>query len=112
LVAAGSKLGPEHLAVAAAAAAVGWLFYTATRAAGPFPPVDRAGPLTELEAPAQNFVTHLARAGELLAAPVKVPHRYPDQTCPGITVTMHQGFVPFYRLPDPQLAALPAEQAW
>lgn len=105
-------LRPEHVLLAAAAAAAGWLFYTGTRAAGPVPSVDRAGPLTEIEAPAQNFVDHLARAGELLNPPVRVPHRYPPQTCPGITVTMHQGFVPFYRLPDPQLAALPAEQAW
>jgi hypothetical protein len=98
--------------VAAADAAALYLAYTATRAAGPVPSPDRAGPLTELEAPAQNFVSHLARAGELFTAPVRVPHRYPTQTCPGITATMHQGFAPQWRAPSPALAALPAEAAW
>lgn len=106
------KIGPEHLAVIAAGAAAAWLAYTATRAAGPVPSPDKTGPVTEIEAPAQNFVSHLARAGELLTQPVRVPHRYPDQTCPGITRTMHQGFAPQYQAPSPELAALPAEAAW
>lgn len=105
-------IGPEHLAVAAVAAAALYLGYMATRAAGPVPSTDRPGPLTELEAPAQNFVSHLARAGELLTEPVRLPHRYPVQTCPGITQTMHQGFAPQWRAPSPALAALPAEAAW
>lgn len=107
-----AKIGPEHVAIAGAAAAAVFLAYHATRKIGPVPNAEKPGPLTELEAPAQNFVAHLAHASELLTEPVRVPHRYPDQTCPGITVTMHQGFAPFYRVPDPQLAAAPAEYAW
>lgn len=105
-------LGPAHVAAAAAAAAAVYLAYTATRAAGPVPPVDRPGLYTELEAPAQNFVSHLARAGELLTRPVLTPHRFPDRTCPGTTQTIHQGFAPLFVIPDAQAAALPAEKAW
>lgn len=103
------KLTPASAAVAAAVAAAAVLAYTATRAVGP---VDAQGPLTELEAPAQNFTSHLARAAELLTAPVFTPHRFPDRTCPGTTQTIHQGFAPQYAIPDPQVAALPAEEPW
>lgn len=107
-----NRIGPEHLALAIAAAAALYLGYTATRAAGPVPSPERPNKLTELEAPAQNFVSHLARAGELFTTPVRLPVRYPVQTCPGITQTMHQGFAAQYRAPSPELAALPAEAAW
>lgn len=97
-------------AVIAAAAVVAGLVWAAHRAGmlRTFP----QGALTELEAPAQNFAEHLAHASELLTAPVFLPHRYPDRTAPGTTRTMHQGFAPLYRLPDPQIAALPAEEPW
>jgi hypothetical protein len=109
-VAAKGKITPAHVAVAAAIGALGVLAWTATRSAGPVP--DRQGPFTELEAPAQNFVSHLAHLSEFLVAPVFTPHRFPDRTCPGTTQTIHQGFAPRYALPDPQLAALPAEEPW
>src|SRR5215510_2305906 len=84
------------------------LAYAGTRRIGP---VDAPVPFTELEAPVQNFASHLAHITEL-ADPVFTPHRFPDRTCPGITQTIHQGFVVRTAPLDPQLAALPAEQAW
>lgn len=100
------------LAVAAAAAAAVLLGYAATRAAGPVPAADRPGPLTEIEGPAQNFAAHLASAAELLVAPVLTPHKYPPRTCPGTNMTIHNGWAPLYRVPDPEVASAPAEAAW
>lgn len=105
-------IGPEHVAAAAVAAAVVYLFYTATKAAGPVPSPDRPGDLTEIEAPVQNFASHLAQPSELVFEVVRVPHRYPEQTCPGVTRTMHQGFAPQYKVGDPQVMAAPSEAAW
>src|SRR5262249_9979305 len=84
------------------------LAYAGTRKIGP---VDAPVPFTELEAPVQNFASHLAHITEL-TDPVFTPHRFPDRTCPGITETIHQGFAVHTALLGPQLAALPAEQAW
>lgn len=106
-----ADLKPKHLAVLAAIGAAGVLFYTATRSVGPVQS-ESTHRATEQESPAQDFQDHLAHAGELLTAPVMVPHRYPAQTCPGTTQTMHQGFAPHYAISDPQVAALPAEEAW
>lgn len=105
-------IGPEHVAIAVVGAAVVYLFYTATQAAGPVPSPDRPGDYTEAEAPVQNITAHIVQTSELVFAPVRVPHRYPTQTCPGITRTMHQGFAPDYRTDDPQLTAAPSEAAW
>lgn len=104
-----ADITPKHVAVAVAIFAAGGLFYAGTRQAGP---VRLVGPLTELEGPSQDFQEHLAHGSELLTEPVMVPHRYPQRTAPGTTETIHQGFAPLYAIPDPQVAALPAESAW
>jgi hypothetical protein len=105
------KLNPAHVAAAAAIGGLGVLAWTATRSVGPVD-VDRPNKLTELEAPVQNFVSHLAHLSEFLVTPVFTPHRFPDRTCPGTTETIHQGFAPRYAISDPQVAAMPAEEPW
>lgn len=105
-----TTIKPPHVAIAIAAAAAGWVAFTATRAAGPAgSPPQKA--LTELEGPVQDFQEHLAHITELFE-PVFTQHRYPDRTCPGTNETIHNGFTARYAPQDPQLAALPAEQAW
>jgi hypothetical protein len=104
-----ADITPATLAVAAAVGAAAVIAWTATRAVGP---VDKPNMLTELEGPAQDFQDHIAHPLEMLIEPVFTPHRFPDRTCPGTTQTIHQGFTPRYAIPDPQVAALPAEAAW
>jgi len=103
------KLTPAHLAAAAAAAAAAVLAWTATRSAGP---VAQPAALTELQAPAQDLKSHLVHPAEFLTAPVFTVHRFPDRTAPGTNQTIHQGFAPRYKVADPQVAALPAEEPW
>jgi len=102
------ELKPGHVAAAAALAVAGVLAWTAARSGR----VDVPKTFTELQGPVLSFQEHLAHAGELLTEPVTLPHRYPPQTAPGTTQTIHQGFTPLYQLPDPQIAALPAAEPW
>lgn len=87
--------------LAAAALAV-----AATRTTGPvkMPAYTelRTGPLME----------HLVTEAGLATAPVMVQHYYPGRVAPSISNIVARGFAPLYQVPDPQAAALPAEQAW
>jgi hypothetical protein len=105
-----TAIKPVHLAVAVALGAAGWLAFTATRNTGPVGDRQQRA-LTELEAPVQDFREHLAHITELVQ-PVFTAHRFPDRTCPGTNEVIHNGFTARYAPQDPQLAALPAEQAW
>lgn len=98
---------PVYVLAGAGLAAAAAIAYTATRSAGPvrlpaFTETRAAGPLME----------HLVSAEELHTAPVTVQHRYPGRVCPGITALISHGFSPLHAIPDPQVAALPAETAW
>lgn len=61
--------------------------------------------MTEAEGPSQDFHDHLANAAELLGQKaVFVPVVYPGRTAPGITSTMHRGFVTGgYQVSDPAI---------
>jgi hypothetical protein len=87
----------------AAAAAIAWI---ATRSAGPVPmpayTEQREGPLME----------HLVTADELLEGTVFTGPRYPPRVAPAISSVISHGFAPLYQVPDPQAAALPAEEPW
>lgn len=105
-----TTIKPAHIAAVVALGAAGWLAFTATRAGGPVGDRQQRA-LTELEAPAQDFKEHLAHITELVE-PVFTAHRFPDRTCPGTNEVIHNGFTARYVVPDPQMAALPAESAW
>jgi hypothetical protein len=100
------KLDPLHVAAGVGVLAAAGLAYAATRTAGPVSmPVFtelREGPLME----------HLVTREQLGTAPAKARHHYPGQVAPAISAIVSKGFAPLYCLPDPQAAALPAEQAW
>lgn len=86
-----------------AAAAVAWL---ATRSAGPVQ-------LTQYTECRQGTIQeHLVTAAELLGEPARVRHHYPVRVAPAITNLVSHGFAPLYCPPDPQIAALPAEESW
>lgn len=88
---------------AAGAGAAAALAYAATRSAGPVP----LSEFTELrEGPLQE---HLVTEEELGLVGAVHPHRYPVKVASGISSVVRRGFGPLYTLPDPQMAALPAE---
>lgn len=100
------KLDTRHAVAGLGLLVAGGIAYLATRSAGPV----QLTPFTELrEGPLQQ---HVVTTDGLLTQPVNVPHHYPARVGPGITRVISQGFAPLWQIPDPQVAALPAEQAW
>lgn len=99
------NLRTEHVIAVIGLLVAAGLAYAATRTTGPVPlPAFtelRSGPLME----------HVISAEELLTEPVYVPHHYPGRVAPHTFKAIRHGFAPLYALPDPQAAALPAEQA-
>lgn len=96
----------QHVAAGmgiAAALALAWL---AAHSTGPVPQAkyaeDLAGPLME----------HMVTEAEHIVPPVLTPHRYPRMVAPAISAVIQRGYSPLYQIPDPQAAALSAEQAW
>lgn len=100
------KISAMHVAAALGIAGAVALAWAATHNVGPVPQVkfseDIRGALQE----------HLVSSAELTSQPVYVPHRYPVSVVPAISAVISKGFSPLYQTPDPQAAALPAEQAW
>ena len=101
------RLTPAAAIAGVALLGAGVLAYLATRSAGPVPmpaftEQRGGGPLME----------HLITEAELISSPVYVPHHYPPRVAHGISQVVSHGFSPLYQAPDPQVAALPAEEAW
>lgn len=100
------KITGIHVSAGIALLAAGGIALLATRSAGPVPLTQytelREGPLME----------HVVTEAGLLAEPVHVPHRYPQRVAPLVSAVVNHGYAPLYQPPDPQAAALPAEQAW
>jgi hypothetical protein len=97
---------PKQARYALAAGAVAVLAgaaYATTRSVGPVPMTqfteEREGGLAE----------HLVTLEQLGWVHQLTPHRYPSRVAPGLNSCVTLGFGPLYRLPDPQMAALPAE---
>lgn len=101
------KIKAVHGLAVVGVIAAGGLFYAATRTTGPVP-MPR---FTETRSPGP-LQEHLITAEELTASPVFVPHAYPSRIAHGISQVVSYGFAPLYGIDDPQVAALPAEQAW
>lgn len=86
-----------------AAAAIAYL---ATRTAGPVQ-------LTRYTECRQGTIQpHLVTEADLLTAPARTRHHYPVRVAPALVGVIANGFAPLYAPPDPQIAALPAEEAW
>jgi hypothetical protein len=100
------KITGIHVVSAAGLAVAAGIAWAATRTTGPVPmpayTEQRPGPLME----------HLITAEELLTAPVFTGVRYPPRVAPAITTIISHGFAPLWQIPDPQAAALPAEEPW
>lgn len=100
------RVDARHAAAVLALAAAAALAWAATRNTGPIPQAryseDLAGPLME----------HMVSEAEQITQPVLTQHRYPRMVAPAISSVIQQGYTPLYQIPDPQVAALPAEQAW
>ena len=96
---------PHVVAGLGIVAALG-LAYLAAHNTGPVPQgkysEDAAGPLME----------HMISEAEQIVAPVLTQQRYPSRVAPSISNVIQKGYSPLYAIPDPQAAALPAEQAW
>lgn len=103
-------ISTHHVAAGALLLAAGGLALLATRGAGPVQLTKyvelRRGPLQE----------HLVSVDELnmgrgFSAP-RYPMHYPGTVAAGITGLVKDGFTPLWQIPEPQIAPLPAEQAW
>jgi hypothetical protein len=99
-------LTPQHVVGGTALVIAAGIAYAATRTAGPVPPAK----YTEL-LPGPMF-EHIVTEAELLTQPVRTRVHYPARVGPQISKVISQGFAPAYQPPDPQVAALPAEEPW
>jgi hypothetical protein len=101
-----AELGLRYAGVAIGLVLVAAAFVLTWTAEGATPRKVGLPALSEVEAAAHNFQAHLATAAELGTQPVRVPVSYPDETAPGVTATMHQGFAPHApNLPAPGVIA-------
>jgi hypothetical protein len=101
------KLTPWHIALGLGLSAAAAMAFGATRGVGSV-----KGMTKFTESRGGGLQEHLVTKEELGLVPAEPQMHYPAQVAPGLNMLITQGFAPLYQIPDPQIAALPAEQAW